>query len=147
MTDRFWETKPLSAFSPDEWERLCDGCGRCCVIKLEDDQTGAVHYTDIACRLFDDQTCRCGNYPLRSTLVKGCVVLTPKSLPQVADWLPSTCAYRLRHEGKPLADWHPLISGNADSVHRAGISLRGKVVPEYEVDEADFEDHVLDENW
>lgn len=143
----FWQAKALAKMTVAEWESLCDGCGRCCVIKLEDENTGELHYTDLACRLFDDQTCRCGNYGLRAKLVKGCVVLTPKSLPKVAHWLPRTCAYRLLHEGKPLFDWHPLISGDPESVHAAGISLRGKVIPEYEVAEEDYEDHVVDENW
>jgi len=147
VSDRrpFWEVKPLEALTPDEWESLCDGCGRCCAIKLEDEGTGALHYTDIACRLFDDATCRCGNYALRAKLVEGCILLSPKSLPEVAHWLPETCAYRLLHEGKPLYDWHPLVSGDPESVHAAGISLRGKVVPEYEVDEDDYEDHIVND--
>jgi uncharacterized cysteine cluster protein YcgN (CxxCxxCC family) len=139
----FWREKPMNALTPTEWESLCDGCGRCCVIKLEDEDNGDIFYTDIACRLFDDQTCRCGNYGLRSQLVKGCVVLTPKTLPDVAHWMPTTCAYRLLYEGKPLFDWHPLVSGDPESVHAAGISLRGGVVPEYEVDEEEFEDHIV----
>ena len=143
----FWEAKRLDALTVAEWESLCDGCGRCCVIKLEDADTGELHYTDLACRLFDDQTCRCGNYGLRSKLVKGCVVLTPKTLPEVAHWLPRTCAYRLLHEGKPLYPWHPLISGDPESVHEAGISMRGRVIPEYEVAEEEYEDHVVDEDW
>jgi len=140
----FWQKKSLNALTPIEWESLCDGCGRCCVIKLEDEDNDDIFYTDISCRLFDDQTCRCGNYGLRSRLVKGCVVLTPKTLPDVAHWMPATCAYRLLHEGKPLFDWHPLVSGDAESVHKAGISLRGGVVPEYEVDEEEFEDHIVE---
>jgi uncharacterized cysteine cluster protein YcgN (CxxCxxCC family) len=143
----FWETKPLAAMTTAQWESLCDGCGRCCVIKLEDEDSGEVHYTDVACRLFDSQTCRCGNYGLRAKLVAGCVVLTPKTLPDVAEWLPATCAYRLLHEGKPLFDWHPLITGDPESVHKAGISLRGKVVPEYEVAEEDLEDHIVDDEF
>ncbi|HUV32712.1 MAG TPA: YcgN family cysteine cluster protein [Devosiaceae bacterium] len=139
----FWEAKRLDTMTPTEWESLCDGCGRCCAIKLEDGDTGAIHYTDVVCRLFDDRTCRCGNYNLRSKLVPGCVVLTPKKLPEVAHWMPSTCAYRLLHEGKPLFDWHPLITGDPESVHAAGISLRGKVIPEYEVEEDDLEDHIV----
>ncbi len=142
----FWQAKALNAMTPAEWESLCDGCGRCCVIKLEDEETGELHYTDIACRLFDDRTCRCGNYVLRAKLVAGCVVLTPKTLPEIAHWMPSTCAYRLLHEGKPLYDWHPLVSRDPESVHAAGISLRGWVVPEYEVDEDDFEDHIVTED-
>ena len=140
---RFWQEKALDEMTPEEWESLCDGCGRCCVLKLEDADTGEVHYTDIACRLFDDATCRCGNYALRRQLVTGCVVLSPENLPRVADWLPRSCAYRRLHEGRGLADWHPLVSGDPDSVHRAGISLRGRTVPEYEVAEEDHEDHIV----
>ena len=143
---RFWEEKALDEMTPAEWESLCDGCGRCCVLKLEDADTGEVHYTDIACRLFDDATCRCGNYALRRQLVTGCVVLTPENLPRVADWLPRSCAYRRLHEGRGLADWHPLVSGDPESVHRAGISLRGRTVPEYEVAEEDHEDHIVDDD-
>jgi hypothetical protein len=146
MTRRFWEEKALDEMTTAEWESLCDGCGRCCVLKLEDADTGEVHYTDIACRLFDDATCRCGNYALRRQLVTGCVVLSPENLPRVADWLPRSCAYRRLHEGRGLADWHPLVSGDPDSVHRAGISLRGRTVPEYEVAEEDHEDHIVDDD-
>ncbi len=145
MRPRFWERVPLAAMSPAEWEALCDGCGRCCVLKLEDVDTGQVHYTDIACRLFDDATCRCGNYPLRKTLVEGCVVLTPGNLAEVAPWLPRSCAYRRLHEGAGLAPWHPLVSGDPESVHAAGISLRGKTVPEWEVPEEEQEDHILED--
>lgn len=141
---RFWERVPLDEMTPAEWEALCDGCGRCCAIKLEDAESGAVHYTDVACRLFDPETCRCGNYAHRAQLVPGCVVLTPRRLPRVASWLPRSCAYRLLHEGRPLHDWHPLVSGDPASVHRAGISLRGRVVPEYEVFEDELEDHIVD---
>ena len=143
---RFWEEKPLSAMTPTEWERLCDGCGRCCLIKLEDEDAGRTHYTDVACRLFDDATCLCGNYPLRASLVKGCVVLTPKSLPKVAHWLPRTCAYRRLYEGRGLADWHPLVSGDPETVHEAGISVRHRTVPEWEVPEDELEDHILDDD-
>jgi len=143
----FWQVKPLSAMTPAEWESLCDGCGRCCVVKLEDEDTGALHYTDVACRLFDDRSCRCGNYALRARLVEGCVVLSAKTLPEVAHWLPSTCAYRLLYEGKPLAEWHPLVSGDPESVHAAGVSVRGRVVPEYEVPEEDLEDHIVEDDF
>ena len=145
MSGRFWEDKRLDRLTPTEWESLCDGCGRCCVVKLQDAETDETHYTDVACRLFDDTTCRCGQYDIRSSLVKGCVVLTPRSLPQVAHWLPRSCAYRRLHEGRGLADWHPLVSGDPDSVHEAGISLRHRTVPEWEVAEEELEDHVIDD--
>jgi hypothetical protein len=143
--DRFWETVPLSRMTPDEWEALCDGCGKCCLNKLEDEDTGEVAFTNVACRLLDGESCRCGNYAIRKVLVPECVVLTPKTLPDVAYWLPRTCAYRLLHQGDPLFDWHPLISGDPESVHAAGISVRGWTVPEFEVDENDWEDHIIDE--
>ena len=141
----FWQVKPLAAMSAEEWESLCDGCGRCCLIKLEDPDSGVLAYTDVACRLFDAETCRCGNYRLRAELVEGCIVLTPAKLPEVAPWLPRSCAYRLLHEGRALPSWHPLVSGDPESVHAAGISLRHRVVPEYEVAEDELEEHVLDD--
>ena len=145
MSARFWEKKPLRAMTPGEWESLCDGCGRCCVLKLEDEDTGETEYTDVACRLFDDTSCRCGQYEIRSSLVKGCVVLTPRTLPEVAHWLPRSCAYRRIYEGRGLAEWHPLVSGDPESVHEAGISLRQRTVPEWEVAEEDLEDHIIDD--
>ncbi|PQO22602.1 YcgN family cysteine cluster protein [Rhodobacteraceae bacterium WD3A24] len=144
MRPRFWE-RPLTELTPAEWEALCDGCGKCCLNKLEDADTGAVAFTRVACRLLDDATCRCGNYEIRKTLVPECVVLTPRNIGQIAYWMPATCAYRLRHEGKPLHDWHPLISGDPDSVHRAGISVRGWTVPEFSVTEDEWEDHIIEE--
>jgi uncharacterized cysteine cluster protein YcgN (CxxCxxCC family) len=140
----FWKKKPLDALTRHEWEALCDGCGRCCLLKLEDEDTAEVHYTDIHCRLFDPDTCRCGNYALRRQLVPGCVVITPENIEEVKEWMPGTCAYRLLAEGRPLFDWHPLVSGDADSVHKAGISMRSKTTPEFEVDEDDFEDHAIE---
>lgn len=145
LRDRFWERVPLNNLTPREWEALCDGCGKCCLNKLEDADTGEVVFTRVACRLLDGESCRCGNYEIRKTLVPDCVVLTPVTLPKVSYWLPSTCAYRLLHEGQPLRDWHPLISGTPDSVHDEGISVRGWTVPEFEVDEDDWEDHIIEE--
>ena len=115
-------------------------------MKFEDEDSGEVAYTDIACRLLDLGTCRCGNYPLRRQLVAGCVALTPDNLEEVLAWMPRTCAYRLVQEGRDLEDWHPLISGSAESVHHAGISLRGRMVPEYVVDEDDWPEHVIEED-
>ncbi len=143
MRPSFWERVTLDEMTSDEWEALCDGCGRCCAIKLEDDDTGHVHYTNVGCRLLDIETCRCGNYALRRQLVPGCVRLSPENIAEAAGWMPESCAYRRLHEGRDLADWHPLISGSPDSVHEAGISVRGRLVPEYEVAEEDLEDHVI----
>ena len=113
----------------EEWESLCDGCARCCLIKLEDEDNGSIHYTNVVCDLLDLETCRCTKYDTRSQHVPECVVVTPANLDQL-HWMPSTCAYRLLWEGKPLPDWHPLVSGDPDSVHRAGQSVRGWCVTE-----------------
>jgi uncharacterized protein len=142
----FWRHHRLERLRPAEWEALCDGCAKCCVVKLEDEDSGDVHYTSVACRLLDTGTCRCGNYALRARLVPGCVVLTPRTLREAMAWLPRSCAYRLVAEGRDLYPWHPLISGDPDSVHRAGVSFRDRMVPEYEVAEEDLEDYVIDED-
>lgn len=147
MRRNFWETVPLDEMTSEEWEALCDGCGRCCMLKLEDEDTGDVHYTNVSCRLFDTGTRRCGNYPLRRMLVPGCVLLTPENIDDAAEWMPATCAYRRLHEGRGLADWHPLVSGDPESVVRSGIAVRAPLTPEYEVAEEDLEDHVIDEDW
>jgi uncharacterized cysteine cluster protein YcgN (CxxCxxCC family) len=145
LRDRFWETVSLDAMTRFEWEALCDGCGKCCVLKLEDEDTGEVAYTNIACRLLDPETCRCGQYALRRQLVPGCVVITPENIDEVQGWMPKTCAYRLLANGKPLENWHPLISGSQSSVTEAGISVAGKLVPEYEVSEDDWEDYIVED--
>ena len=128
---RFWETTALAHMSPEEWEALCDGCGKCCLEKLEDEDTQAIYYTNVACRLLDDQTCRCKDYPGRARIVPTCITLTPARL---ADpyWLPSTCAYRRLAEGRPLPDWHPLLTGHPASVAAAGHSVAGRVIAEDE---------------
>lgn len=145
LRDRYWERIPLRNMTQVEWEALCDGCGRCCLNKLEDADTGEVAFTRVACRLLDGETCRCTQYEIRHRFVPDCVVLTPATIADVAYWLPSTCAYKLLHDGQPLADWHPLISGTAQSVHDAGISVQGWTVPEFEVDEDDWEDHIIED--
>lgn len=144
MRDRFWERVPLDEMTSEEWEALCDGCGKCCLLKLEDEDTGRVHYTNVTCRLFDTQTRRCGQYALRRMFVQGCVTLTPENLDEASTWMPATCAYRRLHEGRGMADWHPLVSGGPASVEEAGIAIGPPLVPEYEVAEEDLEDHVLD---
>ena len=145
MRDRFWERIPLGKMTRAEWEALCDGCGKCCLNKLEDADTGEVAFTRVACRLLDDQTCGCSQYAIRKQIVPECVMLSPKSLPEVAYWLPATCSYRLLHEGKRLPLWHYLISGSRDTVHEAGQSVQGWTVPEYEVDEDDWEDYIIED--
>jgi uncharacterized cysteine cluster protein YcgN (CxxCxxCC family) len=140
----FWEL-PLAELSAAEWEALCDGCGKCCLHKIEYEDTGAVAFTRIACRLLDGHSCRCTRYPLRLLFVPDCVTLAPDRMAEVAYWLPRSCAYRLRHEGKPLPDWHPLLSGDPESVHRAGASVRGWTLPETGIAEADWEEYLIDE--
>lgn len=145
LSKRFWETKSMAQMSQKEWEALCDGCGKCCLNKLEDEDTGEVALTNVACRLLDDSTCRCSQYDIRHQFVPECIVLKPSNIPEHLYWMPETCAYRLVHEGRPLEDWHPLISGTPDSVHRAGVSVQNKTVPEFEIDEDDWEDHIIEE--
>jgi uncharacterized protein len=123
---RFWRTKTLEEMSEAEWESLCDGCGRCCLVKLEDEENGEIHFTDIGCKLFEANTCRCADYARRRRRVKDCVKLTPQTV-RTLPWLPPTCAYRRVAEGRDLAWWHPLISGSPDTVHLAGVSARGRV--------------------
>ncbi|WP_069300979.1 YcgN family cysteine cluster protein [Neptunicoccus sediminis] len=144
LAKNFWRTTDLADMSKAEWEALCDGCGKCCLLKLEDEDSGALAYTNIACRLFDDKTCSCGNYPLRKQMVAGCVVLTPENIERNAHWMPSTCAYRLLHEGKRLPAWHPLLTGDPDSTAQSGNSVAGQTVPEYDVEEEDYEDYIVE---
>ncbi len=133
--DPFWRTKPLMALNEQEWESLCDGCGRCCLLKLEEEDTGQYHFTDVACALFDAATCRCGDYKNRDTLVPDCVRLTPENAGSFG-WMPPSCAYRLLAEGKDLPAWHPLVSGDPQTVVTSGASIRNRVFArEHEVDE------------
>jgi uncharacterized protein len=122
----FWRSKPLDAMTPAEWESLCDGCARCCLVKLEDEDTGMVYPTDVGCTLLDGEACRCRDYAGRQERVSDCVRLTPQAVRDIP-WLPPTCAYRLLAEGRDLAWWHPLVSGDPETVHSAGISVKGRV--------------------
>ena len=141
-TSPFWERKTLAEMTDTEWESLCDGCGRCCLHKLEDEDTGKVFYTDVACRLLDLEQCRCKHYAQRLDHVPDCVVLSRDNLDALS-WMPVTCAYRRLAEGRGLADWHPLVSGNAQSVQRARISVRGRVISETAVDTDDIEHRII----
>ncbi len=145
LAPRFWERKPLQKMTPREWEALCDGCGKCCLNKLEDEDSGEVALTRVACRLLDDETCRCTQYDIRHQFVPECIVLRPQNIDEHAYWLPQTCAYRLLWEGKPLYDWHPLLSGSPDSVHAASVSVQGLTVSEFETPEDEWEDYIIEE--
>ena len=128
-TKPFWQTKRLEQMSAAEWESLCDGCGLCCLIRFEDEDTGEIVPTRVSCRLFDAQLCRCSDYEHRKLTVPDCIKLTPGNIEDLL-WMPKSCAYRRLHEGRGLASWHPLVSGDPESVHRAGVSIRGQVISE-----------------
>jgi uncharacterized cysteine cluster protein YcgN (CxxCxxCC family) len=130
-TARFWETVALADMDDRQWEALCDGCALCCMLKVEDEDTGDVYYTDVACKLLDIDSCRCTDYPNRVKQVADCLQLTADNT-EAFEWLPASCAYRLLANCEPLPDWHPLITGDPDSVHDSGISVRGKVISENE---------------
>ena len=122
----FWKTKSLAQMTRAEFESVCDGCARCCLVKLEDDDTGQIHYTDVSCKLLDTKSCRCSDYGHRRRRVPDCLKITPRTAKSYG-WLPPTCGYRLLAEGRDLYWWHPLVSGDRDTVHQAGISVRGRV--------------------
>jgi len=134
MAEAFWKRKSLAEMSAGEWESLCDGCGLCCMHKVEEEDTGELFYTNLACRLLDTESCRCTDYAHRAQLVSDCLRLSPAST-DAFEWLPATCAYRLLSRGRDLPDWHPLLTGDPESVHAAGISVRGKVVSENDTSE------------
>ena len=140
MSERFWEEKSLTQMTHQEWESLCDGCGKCCLHKLEED-SGKILYTNVACQLLNLKSCRCSRYANRTEWVPDCVQVKPDNIHQLK-WMPKTCAYRLLAEGKPLPDWHPLITGTSDSVHQAGTSVLGWAVSEEIV--KDLEKHIID---
>ena len=142
----YWETKTLRQMTVAEWESLCDGCGLCCLIRFEDEDTGEIIPTRVACRLFDGDRCRCTDYANRKTHVPDCIKLTPYNIDDLM-WMPKSCAYRRLHEGKGLPSWHPLITGDPESVHKAGVSVRGQTISEASLpdpeDAIDFEDRDL----
>ncbi len=144
LAHRFWERKSLKEMNKKEWEALCDGCGRCCLNKIEDDESGEVFLTRVACRLLDDTTCKCTQYERRHQFVPECISITPQTIEQHAYWLPRSCSYLLLWQNKTLPEWHPLVSGSAQSVHNAGISVQYKTIPEFEVDQDDWEDHIIE---
>ena len=138
----FWQTVKLADMTAAQWEAVCDGCAKCCLVKLQDEDSGEIVFTDIVCNLLDQQTCRCTHYQERTKLVPDCVKLTKDNLDKI-DFMPPSCAYRLLHEGKDLPKWHPLVSGSANSVVVAGMSVKGRVIAEMAFD-GDSEDRVVD---
>ena len=137
----FWET-PLESLDRAQWEALCDGCGKCCLNKVEDDDTGHIYPTNVACRLLDLETARCSDYRRRRAYVPDCVRMTPAKMDQYP-WLPSSCAYVLRANDKPLPGWHYLISGDRESVHNAGMSVKGRAISE--IDAGELENHIIEQ--
>ncbi|WP_394153534.1 YcgN family cysteine cluster protein [Loktanella salsilacus] len=145
LRPNFWKTVPMAKLSRPEWEALCDGCGKCCLNKLEDEDTGEVALTRVACRLLDNESCLCARYEVRHKFVPECIVLTPKTIADNMYWLPQTCAYRLVAEGRDLYSWHPLLSGDPDSPHAAGVTMRGQTLSEVDVNDDEWEDHIIEE--
>ena len=138
---RFWEEKPLDEMNRAEWESLCDGCGRCCLVVLRDDETDEIHETDVACRLYDCKTRQCRDYQNRARLVPDCVTMTPE-LAHSLDWMPASCAYRRLARGEGLPDWHPLLTGSRQSVVKAGIATSANLLSAEDVHEEDLPDRV-----
>ena len=138
----FWKRKTLAEMSRKEWESLCDGCAKCCLVKLEDEDTEEIEFTNVACRLLDCTSCQCSDYKNRQKHVPDCVKLTPELIDDLL-WMPPSCAYRLLSEGKDLPDWHPLVSGETESVVRAGMSVRDRVVSENDIDMDDICDYIV----
>ncbi len=144
MSERFWETKSLAEMNREEWESLCDGCARCCLLKLEDEDTNELFYTSVVCRYLDREQCSCNIYSERTTLVPDCLELDT-SIIQHLNWMPNSCAYRLLGEGKPLPEWHPLVSGTKKSVQDAGITVTNFAISEDEVASIeDLENYIID---
>ncbi len=143
MAKPFYESKSLAEMSAQEWESLCDGCGKCCVVQLQDADTDQIWRTTVGCKLLDLKTVRCSDYANRHSKVPSCVKLSPANIADL-HWMPDTCAYRLLSEGQPLPDWHPLRTGDPNSVVQAGISVKGTLVSERDIDEADFEDYIAE---
>lgn len=138
----WWNETALAELTPEQWEALCDGCARCCLHKLEDADDGEIFYTRVRCRYLDEKTCRCSDYPNRSALMENCIRLEAATAGSL-DWLPVTCAYRLRARGLPLEAWHPLVSGDPESVHRAGISIRGRCISDEYVHPDGYDEHIV----
>ena len=142
LRKNFWKRYPLEKFNKMEWEALCDGCGKCCLIKLNNAETSKVHYTNISCKLFNHNSCKCNNYNKRQSMVEDCVKLSPKNIFDTARWMPETCAYRLIYESKPLLDWHHLVSGDYETVHQSGNSVKNSTLSEREIPVSSWEEFI-----
>lgn len=141
MREKFWEL-PLESLSPDEWEALCDGCAKCCLHKLEDEDTGDIFYTRVACHALDTNTCTCTRYDQRKKVVPDCVVINEVDREHYR-WFPVTCSYRMRAEGKPLPQWHYLLTGSKETIHEMGMSVRGRVIPEENVHPREMQEQIV----
>jgi len=141
MSD-WWNTLALGQLTAGQWEALCDGCARFCLHKLQDEEDGRIYYTSVRCRYLLEASCRCSDYPNRTRFMPNCIQLSPGAMADL-DWLPPTCAYRLRGEGKPLPVWHPLVSGDQESVHRAGISIRGRSISDEYVHPDGYDEYIV----
>lgn len=141
MTE-WWNQLALDELNPEQWEALCDGCAKCCLHKLEDEDSGEVFYTRIRCQYLVEETCQCSDYPRRSVMVPHCIRLEQGSVAEL-DWLPSTCAYRLRAHGEPLPEWHYLVSGSRETVHEAGVSIRGRAISDEYVHPDGYDEHIV----
>ena len=144
MTESWWNQLALEALDRKQWEALCDGCAKCCLHKLEDEDTGEICFTQVRCRYLDEESCSCSDYANRSVLVPECIQLDSESAADL-EWLPSTCAYRLRARGEPLPEWHYLVSGSRDTVHEQGISIRGRAISDEFVHPEGYDEHII--NW
>ena len=142
-SNKFWETKSLSEMSDEEWESLCDGCGKCCLVQLQDDKTNELLQTNVACWLFDTKQCQCKSYSDRATLEPSCLIMNKENVAESVAFAPATCAYKLLHEGKPLFEWHPLISGTQESIHRSGMSVKNKTIAMHELGNNEIEDYII----
>lgn len=138
----WWQVTELAELTPAQWDALCDGCGKCCLHKLEDEDSAEIVYTSVHCRLLDAQACRCKNYTQRQTLVPMCVDLREADMDDL-QWLPATCAYRLRANGQQLPDWHYLVSGDRETVHTVGVSVRGRVICEDHVHPDGYDEYIV----
>ena len=144
LGNKFWETKNLIDMNENEWESLCDKCGKCCVIKLEDFDTQQVHYTNVSCKLLCEKSASCKDYENRKSIVPDCIILSPDNLKDLK-WMPETCAYKLLNEGKNLPYWHPLLSGNDKDIVNSGNSVKNRVTNENKIKIKDLPDYIF--NW